>query len=152
MIIPKPVLDFISQKIELENYCLPHFYPTPETFEKFQIGYRTNGNTGLDITGEKTGDFKSNWYVICSGYADDPFFIDISESAQNYPVYFAWHGAGDWTPLKVAESIRTFSANLKVVQEIEANSTNKQDELAKHFDIDDEFWREVYDEYEEFED
>ena len=152
MELPARILDFINQKLELTNYCLPHFYPTSETFDRFQIGYRTDANTGNKITGEGAGDFREAWYVICSGYADDPFFIDISEQQQNYPVYFAWHGAGDWTPLRVADSITAFSDNLHLLKTIEESEADKQVELAKYFDVTEGFWQEVYNEYEVFED
>ena len=151
MKLPEPILDFINQKIKLRNYCLPHFYPTPESFDKFQIGYRIDGNSGEKITKEGPGEFHEDWYVICSGYADDPFFIDITEQDHNYPVYFAWHGAGDWMPLLVADSITTFSAYLKLVKTIEDSGADEQPEIAKHFDINEVFWQEVYNEYEKFE-
>jgi hypothetical protein len=150
MPLPQQLLDFISQKIELENYFLPHFYPTPESFDAFQIGYRVDGNTGEKITGTNPGDFKESWYVICSSYADDPFFVDFTESAQHYPVYFAQHGTGKWTPLLVAESISAFATALRTLQTIEEHHANRQDAVAQHFNLDEEFWREVYNEYEEF--
>ena len=46
MDIPQEIKDFISRAVELENFCLPHFYPKVNSFEDFQIGYKTNGNTG----------------------------------------------------------------------------------------------------------
>ena len=94
MKIPKEIKEFIAESIELENLCLPHFYPDVNSFEKFQTGYKINGVTGEKITGEKKGDFQESWFVICSGYSNDLFFIDINEEEDNFPVYFAWHGAG----------------------------------------------------------
>jgi len=149
MVLPKEIKDFIQKKIELENFCLPHFYPEIGTFDDFQIGYKIHGNTGEKITGENKGDFRENWYVICSGYANDPFFIDIEEKNKNYPVYFAWHGVGSWTPIKVSESIEKFANQLDILKKIELSSKNIQEEIKKIFDLNNEFWKEVYKEYKE---
>ena len=150
MNLPEQIKNFVNQRIVLDNYCLPHFYPTPESFQDFQAGYKFNPVTGENLTGEDKGDFKSNWYVICSAYADDPFFVDFTESSENYPVYFAWHGAGDWEPLKVANSITDFSNKLQLLKLIETKGENIQNEIEKNFDMNLEFWREVYDEYTEY--
>lgn len=81
----------INLKIKLDNYCLPHFYPENiDLLNEFQEGYKFNS-----ISRRKEGGFKDNWYVLCSGYANDPFFIDISEYEKKFPVYFAWHGRGN---------------------------------------------------------
>jgi hypothetical protein len=152
MELPKQIADFIAREIKLTNYCLPHFYPTLESFNTFQAGYKFNSLTGEKLTGDAPGDFKESWVVICSAYADDPFFVDLTESAKNYPVYFAWHAAGDWAPLKVADSIAEFSNNLNLLKLIEAEGENIQTEIEKNFDMNSEFWKEVYDEYTEYED
>lgn len=150
MNIPKQIKEFLTKRIELENFCLPHFYPSINSFEDFQIGYKTNGNTDEKITGEKEGDFRENWFVICCGYSNDPFFIDIDEKRENFPVYFAWHGAGSWKPLKVSKNILEFSQQLNSLKELELNGENIQNKLKESFDLDSEFWTEVYNEYEEY--
>lgn len=50
MTIPQPIQNFIKQKNEFENYCLPHFYPDAIGFEQFQSGYRYNEVSKLKIT------------------------------------------------------------------------------------------------------
>lgn len=152
MNIPKEIKEFISKKVELENYCLPHFYPTLNSFKDFQIGYKTNGNTGKKITGEKEGGFSENWFVICSGYSNDPFFIDIREENQNFPIYFAWHSTGSWKPIKVAENISEFSKKLDFLKKLELSKNDIQSELKTNFDLNNKFWNEVYKEYKEYKD
>lgn len=147
MKLPELIKQFITKKIELINYCLPHFYPEVDSFESFQIGYKIHGNTGEKITGEKEGDFKDNWFVICTGYASDPFFIDINEEKDNFPVYFAWHGAGNWTPIKTANNITQFTEKLMWLKEVESSNDNIRNIIKDKIDLNNEFWQEVYNEY-----
>jgi len=149
MNLPREIQSFISEKVELENYCLPHFYPELNSFEDFQIGYKINGVSGKKETGDADGDFKENWFVICSGYASDPFFIDITEIDKGFPVYFSWHGAGKWIAIKVAENINDFSKKLRFLKDLETENNNIQEEFRKTFDMNNEFWLEVYHGYEE---
>lgn len=51
----------------------------------------------------------STWVVIASLSAD-PFLVDVQESGS--PVYFARHGAGSWTPQRVAPTPAAFLAAL----------------------------------------
>ncbi|MEN7547206.1 hypothetical protein AAG747_04760 [Rapidithrix thailandica] len=152
MKIPEKIKEFIEKRIELENFCLPHFYPEIDSFEAFQVGYKIHGNTGEKITGEDQGDFRESWFVICSGYSNDPFFIDIHEENENFPVYFAWHGAGSWNPIKVSNSIHEFSNQLEWLKEIESMDENIQKRIKDKMDLSNKFWAEVYSEYEECED
>lgn len=152
MEIPNEIKEFITKRIELDNFCLPHFYPEINNFNDFQIGYKIHGKTGEKITGENEGDFRENWYVICSGYSNDPFFIDINEKSKNFPVYFAWHGTGSWKPIKVSENISKFSSQIDILKKIELSEENIQDKIKEKFDLNNEFWMEVYNEYKEYED
>ncbi|WP_299442684.1 SMI1/KNR4 family protein [uncultured Aquimarina sp.] len=149
MNLPEDVKDFINKKVELENYCLPHFYPELNSFEDFQIGYKINGISGEKETGDGDGDFKENWFVICAGYASDPFFIDITEADKKFPVYFSWRGAGKWIAIKVAENINEFSEKLLFLKDLETKNNNIQEEFRKSFDMNNKFWMEVYNGYEE---
>ncbi len=146
MVLPEVIKNFISQKIELENLCLPHFYPDLNSIQDFQIGYKIDGISGKDITGKNNGDFNKNWYVICSAYAADPFFIDITENKSNFPVYFDWHG-GNWKPIAIADSITDFIEKLKFLKDLESNPKNILKEFKNKFDLNNEFWSEVYDGY-----
>lgn len=152
MEIPNEIKEFVAKKVELENFCLPHFYPEINNLKDFQIGYKIHGNTGEKITGENEGDFRESWYVICSGYSNDPFFIDINEKKERFPVYFAWQGARNWIPIKVSENIIEFGNQLEILKKIESSGENVQDKIKEKFDLNNEFWLEVYNEYEEYED
>ncbi len=145
---PKEIINFIELKLTLDNYCLPHFYPENiQQIENFQDGYKFNSLTGKNLIGEKEGDFKENWLVICSGYANDPFIVDISQSHSGYPVSFAWHGTGKWDLLLVTDSLKYFTEQLNLLKEIELKAKDRQLEMEKHFDLTQPFWKEVYNEY-----
>jgi hypothetical protein len=133
------VTDFINQKITIEELCLPHFYPTVDRFDKFQAGYKYNA-----ITGEKSKVFNENWFVICFNYSSDPFFVDFREVEKGFPVYFAWHGTGRWVAIKVAETINEFLFHLSEIKQIEGNKDKMLHYLETHFDLENEFWKEVY--------
>ncbi len=149
MKIPQEIQNFINQKIEVENFCLPHFYPKTSSFqdvEKFQDGYKINSHTGKKLTGIDKGDFLEEWFVICSAYQNDPFFINIQEREKSFPVYFAWHGMGKWLPIKVANSILEFETQLKLLK----STNNMKAVLKEKFDLSSDFWQEVYKETEDF--
>jgi len=147
MKIPNSVKDFIEQKIEiLEISTLPQFYPKLESFENFQLGYKVNAKTGEKLTGGKDGNFRENWYVVCSNYYNDPFFVDFSEEVKNFPVYFARSGDGRWTPIEVAESLSSFLVHISRIRDIE-NEKNKVLEYIKgNFDLNNALWGETYNE------
>ncbi len=143
MELPQKIRDFIEEKTEMTNMALPWNYPSIDKFNDFQAGYRFNSITLENLTGLK-GEFDKNWFVICSNYFDDPFFIDISETENDYPVYYAQHGAGSWTPIKISENITEFSNQLKEIKELEDNTDLLLDKLKNEFDLENELWKEVY--------
>lgn len=71
-----------------------------------------------------------DWYVICTNYFDDPFFVNITEVEQNYPVYYSQHG-GNWIPTKVADNITTFAAILSKLKELESVEEHSWNTLLK---------------------
>lgn len=144
MELPQKIKNFIKEKIEMSNMALPWNYPDIDKFNDFQAGYRYNANTKENLTGQKEGAFHENWFVICSNYFNDPFFFDVSEIENDFPVYYAQHGAGDWTPLKVSENIDQFSDQLKQLKELEGNRTMLLEKLKNGFNLENELWREVY--------
>jgi hypothetical protein len=94
------------------GYCTIHVYRSPE-LESAQIGYSI-GTNGESLTGDKDGDWSSNWLVI--GYDDtcgDPLFIDTSE--EGYPVYTAMIGQGRWDRQCIAVSITGFAQALSAI-------------------------------------
>lgn len=124
--------------------ALPWNYPIIDKFNDFQAGYRFNANTLENLTGQN-GEFHENWFVICSNYFDDPFFIDISETENDFPVYYAQHGAGSWTPIKISESIDEFANQLNAIKKLEDIKEQLLENLKNEFDLENELWKEVYD-------
>ena len=143
MELPQEISDFIEEKTEMANTALPWNYPSIDNFNDFQAGYRYNAITLESLIGEK-GGFDENWFVICSNYFDDPFFIDISEIENGFPIYYAQHGAGSWTPIKISGNINEFSNQLKEIKEIEENRDLLLEKLKIEFDLENELWKEVY--------
>lgn len=141
MELPQKIRNFIEEKTELTNMALPWNYPSVDKFDDFQAGYRFNANTLENLTGQKEG-FDENWFVVCSNYFDDPFFINISES--DFPVYYAQHGAGSWTPIKISENITEFANQLKEIKKLEDNRDLLLNILKTEFDLENELWKEVY--------
>jgi len=143
MELPYVIKNFIIEKTEMTNACLPWNYPSLDKFNEFQAGYRYNAITFESLTG-KNGGFDENWFVICSNYFDDPFFIDISEIESEFPVYYSQHGGRKWRPIKIAKNITEFSNQLKQIKKIENNKELLLDELKNKFDLQNELWKEVY--------
>ena len=99
--------------------CLPQSYPANDGFYAFQDGYRHNANTGQTLNGKGDGDFKPSWYVLCTNYFADPFFVDFSEEALDFPVYYAAHGAGRWDAIPVAKTVTQFATVLNELIQVE---------------------------------
>ncbi|MGY0037833.1 SMI1/KNR4 family protein [Pedobacter sp. NJ-S-72] len=144
MELHQEIKHFIEKQISLVCLFIPQNYPAVETFEKFQEGYKYNGVTGEILDGTKPGHFKENWYVICSNDYNDPFYVDLSEQDRNFPVYFSWHGSGNWEPVKVAEDLNDFAAKLLSIQKVEQDADKFKNLLETDFDLTIELWKEVY--------
>jgi hypothetical protein len=94
----------------------------PEEFEQAQIGYSVDPN-GQSLVGTGQGDWYSSWLVI--GYEDgtgDPIFVDTID--EQFPVYTAIHGEGDWEPDKIAVSLDNFISALSHIKELSAGREN----------------------------
>lgn len=148
MRIPPEIEAFITQQIEVGQMCLPDHYPTVADFNDFQAGYRYNAVTGEDVTGTQPGDFQPTWYLIAANYFDDPFYVDFSEGEMGYPVYFSYHGAGSWTPLKVAATVLGFTELLTKLLDLKENNDAFLRTLRSVPDANNEFWQEVITSYE----
>lgn len=144
MDIPPPILDFISNKITTGVMMLPFHYPLPQKFESWQSGFRYHGHTGADLTSPEPGEWQPGWYTIALNGLDDPFFVDITESAANYPVYYSQHGAGKWEPVKVSENLARFGGLLQQLKLLGADKAAYINFLRLHTDIANPFWQEVY--------
>lgn len=140
MTMPAVIQEFISAAVVPGDICLPFHYPADNEFERYQVGFRTHGITGENLTSSKPGGWQPGWYVIALNGMDDPFFVDVMEDALNYPVYYAAHGAGSWTAIPVAPGIVHFSQLLAAMPARE----QLPQFLETHVDIANEFWKEVY--------
>jgi hypothetical protein len=148
MTIPPEVAAFIEQGIEVGKMCLPDHYSKPGEFAEFQAGYRYNAITGELLTGEQPGDFQPSWYVVAANYFDDPFYVDFREQEVGFPVYFSYHGAGTWTPLRAAATLRDFTTLLAALAEMADDAATSVKLLRSLPDATNEFWREVIEECE----
>ncbi len=119
MPILKQIADFMQAHIVTNVLCLPQNYPANDGFYAFQDGYRYNANTGQTLTGEGDGDFKPSWYVLCTNYFFDPFFVDFTEEALGFPVYYAAHGAGRWDAIPVSKTVTQFTIMLQGLTMVE---------------------------------
>lgn len=75
---------------------------------------------------------------------DDPFFVDFA-LGDALPVYFAYHGAGSWEPIKVADDIVKFEEILTALAALEAPCSLEA--IALLADLNNEFYRELADDY-----
>jgi hypothetical protein len=148
MTIPPEVTAFIEQGTVVGKLCLPDHYPKPGEFADFQAGYRYNAVTGKPLTGEQAGDFWPSWYVVAANYFDDPFYVDFLGQEAGFPVYFSYHGAGTWTPLRVSATLLDFTTLLTALAETADDAAASLRLLRGIPDAENEFWQEVTGEYE----
>lgn len=137
--LPQELINFLQQPLLFESLEMPQAYANPEQFDWFQIGYRVHGITHEDLTSTATGAFQPSWYVIAHNEMADPFFIDLTEQAQGFPVYFGLHGQGNWQAEQVASSLAQFTHYLTQIKQLEQNTASV---LAYVADIaeENEFW------------
>lgn len=144
MILPNAIKEFLNKATVPGDMCLPYHYPAPEHFETFQSCYRYDGNTLADLTSTAPGGFHPNWYIITYNYFSDPYFIDITEEAQGFPVYYAPSSAGKWVPTKVATSLANFSKLLTNLAALLNDTPAYLKYLETHVDTTTAPWSEIY--------
>lgn len=144
MQIPNLIQNFIRKRIVSECILLPFFYPDESGFEEFQDGYKFNRITSEDLTGSAPGQWRKSWQVIARNGMDDPFFVDFALGDAS-PVYFAYHGAGSWEPIKIADDIVKFEEILTALAALEAPCPLEV--IAPLADLNNEFYRELADDY-----
>jgi len=142
--IPNLIQNFIRKRIVSECILLPFFYPDESGFEEFQDGYKFNRITSEDLTGSAPGQWRKSWQVIARNGMDDPFFVDFALGDAS-PVYFAYHGAGSWEPIKIADDIVKFEEILTAFAALEAPCSLEA--IAPLADLNNEFYRELADDY-----
>ena len=138
------IRNFIRKRIVSESVLLPFFYPDEGEFEDFQDGYKFNRITSEDLTGSAPGQWRKSWRVIARNGMDDPFFVDFALRDAS-PVYFAYHGAGSWEPIKVADDIVKFEEILTALAALEVPCSLEA--IAPVTDLNNEFYRELADDY-----
>jgi hypothetical protein len=146
-IMPTAVRQFIEEAIVPGSMPLPCHYPRQEDWEGWQIGFRRHGITGENLVGTSPGAWQPGWYVIALNGFDDPFFIDLDEEAQGFPVYYAPHGAGRWDAERIASSLRHFAEILATLRDIGADETAAQDYLEREVGLAGELWPDVLEHY-----
>lgn len=145
MQIPDLIRNFIRKRIVSECILLPFFYPEEGEFESFQKGYRlVSRKTGEELADDAPGQWRKSWRVIARNGMDDPFFVDFALGAAS-PVYFAYHGAGSWEPIKVADDIVKFEEILTVLAALKKPCSLEA--IAPLADLNNEFYRELADDY-----
>ena len=96
------------------GYASIHLAPVPE-LEAAQQGYSI-------VPGGET-DWKDEWVVIgYEGLCGDPIFIDTDDD--EYPVYTAAHGMGEWSPRLIAFTFRHFVQILEQLQVLARGRSN----------------------------
>ncbi len=111
--LPPSVRAFVDAAIVAGDLGLPQWYPEPGGIAAFQVGYRSHGLSGADLSGAAPGQWHPDWLAVAASYFRDPYFIDLREADAGYPVWWAPASAGRWTPSPVAASIERFGALLR---------------------------------------
>ncbi len=78
--------------------------------ENAQLGYSVD-EQGNSLTENNEGDWQHGWVVI--GYEEelgDPLIIDTSQ--EGYPILTAEHGAGDWEPIVLFNSLNDMKESI----------------------------------------
>ena len=145
MQIPNLIQNFIRKRIVSECILLPSLYPDEGEFDSFQEGYRlASRKTGEELADDAPGQWRKSWRVIARNGMDDPFFVDFA-LGDALPVYFAYHGAGSWEPIKVADDIVKFEEILTALTALKKPCSLEA--IAPLADLNNEFYRELADDY-----
>lgn len=143
---PAAVHQFLAAAIVPGDMALPFHYPRPEEWEGWQSGFRTHGTTGESLVATTPGAWQPGWYVIALNGFDDPFFVDLHEAAQGYPVYYAPHGAGRWEAECAAPSLQRFGEMLAALRDQGDDGTAAPGWIQAAADLGTALWREVFEE------
>ncbi len=146
--LPDELHHLLQAPIFFEGLEMPQHYADPKHVDWFQIGYRVHGITHEDLTSTESGAFQPTWYVFAQNEMADPFFIDIAEQEQGFPVYFARHGQGFWQAEPIAESFTAFTNYLNQIKQRE-QCIPELLAFVQNIASDSEFWCSVEYYYEE---
>lgn len=135
---------FLKDPVCIEGLALPENYASVEHIYYFQDGYQYNSVENKVLASNLPGEFKPGWIVLASNYFADPFFIDLNEAREGFPVYFAWHGQGNWEPVKVAENLTEFQNVLLQIQSVRFDKAGLIEYFDENIDLENPLWEEVY--------
>lgn len=141
--LPAAVRQFMEAGVVAGDMALPFHYFRPEEWEGLQSGFRWHGITGESLLATTPGEWQPGWYVIALNGFDDPFFIDLGQAAQGYPVYYAPHGAGRWDAQGVAPSLQRFGEMLAALRDQGDDDVAALRWMQAEVDPSTELWREV---------
>lgn len=139
--IPDAILAFITAAVIPGDLTLPFHYPQPEQWHAWHCGFRWHGVTGESLVADTPGMWQPGWYLLALNGFDDPFFIDLGEAADGYPVYYAAHGAGRWQAERIAPNLHAFQTLLD--QLCHADEAAALALLDAHTEADSPFWLEL---------
>ena len=108
-----------------------------------QVGYRFNSATGECFVSDKAGEWQDGWYVFAQNMMGDPFYIDFTQEDIGFPVYFSYHGAGKWEPLKIADTLEQFENILRIIKGMDTDTPFELNSLSLGIDTSNAFWLEV---------
>lgn len=144
--VPAAARQFMEAATVAGDMALPFHYFRPEEWAGLQSGFRTHGTTGESLVATTPGEWQPGWYVIALNGFDDPFFIDLHEAAQGYPVYYAPHGAGRWEAECAAPSLRRFGEMLAALRDRGDDDAAALRWMEAEADLGTALWREVFEE------
>jgi hypothetical protein len=124
--------------------ALPFHYPGLQELEGWQNGFRVHGLTRESLVSTAPGAWQPGWYVVALNGFDDPFFIDIGEQAQGFPVYHAPHGAGRWDALPVAPGVQRFVQMLSALHSLADDDAGAMRYIEAEADLANALWLEVH--------
>ena len=140
-----PVIEqFVTAAIITGDMTLPFHYPQLQDIQNWQIGFRKHGVTGRNLVSTSPGEWQPGWYVIALNGFDDPFFIDINEEMQGFPVYYAPHGAGRWDAVAMAKDLEQFMHRLTMLRNCAEDVASALSYLENEADMTNPLWRETY--------
>lgn len=142
--LPHAALQFIEAALVAGDMALPFHYPRAEQWEGWQSCFRYNGRTGESLVAATPGAWQPGWYVIALNGFDDPFFIDLGEEAQGFPVYYAPLGAGRWDAQQAAPSLQRFGEMLAVLCGIGDDDAAALRWIEAEVGLTTALWREVF--------
>lgn len=142
--LPRAVRRFIEDAIVAGDVALPFHYPRPEHWQGWQSGFRYHGITGESLIATTPGEWQPGWHVIALNGFDDPFFIDLGEEAQGFPIYYAPHGAGRWNAELAAPSLQRFGEWLTALRDLGDDDAAARQLIETEAGLDTELWNEVF--------